>query len=100
MYAVVAAGGAQQRVEAGQQITVDRVAGEPGDAVELPAVLVVDDQGAVTTGPDLDGRTVTATIVEHTLGPKIRVFTYKNKSRQRKTRGHRSRLTVLNIEKI
>jgi large subunit ribosomal protein L21 len=100
MYAVVAAGGTQQRVQTGQNITVDRVAGEPGDAVELPAVLVVDDDGAVTTGADLGERAIKATIVEHTLGPKIRVFTYKNKSRQRKTKGHRSKLTVLSIEKI
>jgi large subunit ribosomal protein L21 len=99
VYAVIATGGKQYRVEPGQQITVERLDGEPGDSVELQAVLVVDD-GEVTTGSALDGRHVTATIVGHDKAPRIRVFTYKNKSRQHKRRGHRQHRTSVRIDKI
>jgi large subunit ribosomal protein L21 len=99
VYAVIATGGKQYRVEPGQQILVERLDGEPGDSVELPAVLVVDD-GEVTSGVALDGRQVRATIVGHDKAPRIRVFTYKNKSRQHKRRGHRQLRTSVRIDEI
>lgn len=99
MYAVIATGGKQYRVEPGQQITVERLDGEVGQAVELPAVLVVDGD-KVTAGSDASGRTVKATITEHVKAPRIRVFTYKNKSRQHKRRGHRQLHTRLTIDAI
>jgi large subunit ribosomal protein L21 len=60
----------------------------------------VDDEGAVTTGADLADRTVTATITGHGQGDYIRVFTYKNKSRQHKRRGHRQQQTTVRIDAI
>lgn len=99
MYAVIATGGKQYRVEPGSEITVERLDGAVGDTVELPAVMVVDGD-AVTVGGDVDGRTVSATIVAHDRGPHIRVFTYKNKSRQHKRRGHRQHRTSLRIDTI
>jgi large subunit ribosomal protein L21 len=99
-YAVVATGGKQYRVEPGQSITVEKLDGAVGDAVELPVVMVVDDAGAVTAGSSINGRIVTATITEHGRGPKIRVFTYKNKSRQHKRRGHRQLNTTVTIDSI
>jgi len=99
VYAVIATGGKQYRVEPGQQIAVEKLAGEVGDAVQLPAVMVVDGD-EVTTGKDLADRTVTATIVEHERGPKLRVFTYKNKTRQHKRRGHRQHRTSIRIDEI
>jgi large subunit ribosomal protein L21 len=100
VYAVIATGGKQYRVEPGQEVTVERLTGDVGDAVTLIPVLVVDDEGAVTTGGDLADRAVSATITGHDLGRKLRVFTYKNKSRQRKTRGHRQHRTTIRIESI
>ncbi len=100
MYAVIATGGKQYRVEPGQQVTVEKLDGQIGDAVELDCVMVVDDAGAVTAGNALDGRTVTATITEHGRGPKVRVFTYKNKSRQHKRRGHRQLNTTVTVDSI
>ena len=100
MYAVIATGGKQYRVTPGQQLTVEKIDAAVGDSVDLPAVLVVDDEGAVTTGSDLSGRTVSATVTEHGLGEKIRVFTYKNKSRQHKRRGHRQPRTTITIDSI
>lgn len=99
MYAVIATGGKQYRVEPGQEVTVERLAGDVGDAVELTPVLVVDD-GGVTAGGDLDGRAVKATITGHDRAPRIRVFTYKNKSRQHKRRGHRQHRTTVRIDEI
>lgn len=99
MYAVIATGGKQYRVEPGQQITVERLDGEIGDRIALPAVMVVDGQD-VTVGGDVEGRSVTATITGHDRAPRIRVFTYKNKSRQHKRRGHRQHRTNLRIDEI
>ncbi|MFP4234100.1 MAG: 50S ribosomal protein L21 [Nitriliruptoraceae bacterium] len=100
MYAVIATGGKQYRVQPGQQLTVEKLAGEVGDTVALRPVMVVDDEGAVTTGSSLGDREVSATITGHDRGPKVRVFTYKNKSRQRKRRGHRQHHTIIRIEEI
>lgn len=100
MYAVIATGGKQYRVEPGQQLDVEKLDAEVGETVELPAVLVVDDAGEVSAGPDLDGRSVTATITGHGKGEKIRVFNYKNKSRQHKRRGHRQLHTTITITEI
>lgn len=99
-YAVVATGGKQYRVEPGQSITVEKLDAAVGESVELPVVMVVDDAGSVATGPDVADRTVTATVAEHGRGPKIRVFTYKNKSRQHKRRGHRQLNTTVTVDSI
>ena len=100
MYAVITTGGKQYRVETGQQIDVERLAGEVGDTVALTPVLVVGDDGAITTGADAAAREVSATITAHGLGPKLTVFTYKNKSRQHKKRGHRQQRTTVRIDGI
>ena len=100
MYAVIATGGKQYKVEPGQEVTVERLTGDVGDSVTLTPVMVVDDEGAVTTGGDLGDRTVSATITGHDRGERIRVFTYKNKSRQHKLRGHRQHRTTIRIEEI
>ncbi len=100
MYAVIATGGKQYRVEPGQQLTVEKLTGAIGDTVTLRPVMVVDDAGAVVAGSDLAGRNVAATITGHERGEHLRVFTYKNKSRQRKRRGHRQHHTTIRIEEI
>ncbi len=100
MFAVIATGGKQYRVTPGQELTVEKLDAEVGTSVDLPAVMVVDDEGAVAAGSKVDGRTVTATVKEHVLGEKIRVFTYKNKSRQHKRRGHRQPGTTITIDEI
>ncbi len=100
MYAVIATGGKQLRVEPGQEVRVELIDGAVGDSVALRPVLVVDDSGAVTAGSDLEGRSVSATITSHEKDPRVRVFTYKNKSRQRKRRGHRQHRTMVRIEQI
>jgi large subunit ribosomal protein L21 len=100
VYAVIATGGKQLRVEQGQEVRVELIDGAVGDSVALRPVLVVDDAGAVSAGSDLEGRKVSATITAHDKDPRVRVFTYKNKSRQRKRRGHRQHRTIVRIETI
>lgn len=97
MYAVIATGGKQYRVAPGDEIEVELLTGDVGDAVELRAVMLVDDDGDVTVGPDLEDRAVKATITGHGKGEKITVFTYKNKTRQRRKQGHRQRYTTIKV---
>ena len=99
MYAVIATGGKQVRVEQGQEVRVELIEGQVGDRVDLRPVLVVGDDGVVA-GSALEGRKVAATITAHDLVPRVRVFTYKNKSRQRKRRGHRQHRTTVRIDSI
>ena len=101
VYAVVRSGGKQYRVEEGSVLTVDKLAGNAGDTVTLGEILFVADGEAVKAGKAaLKGAKITAEIVGHTKGPKIEVLRYKNKTRQRKTRGHRQDETTLRIKKI
>jgi len=101
MYAIVRSGGKQYRVEEGALVSVDTVAGKVGDTVTLGDILVIADGDDVKAGlPALDGAKVTAEIVAHGKGPKIQVLRYKNKTRQRRARGHRQSETTIRIKKI
>jgi len=101
MYAIVRSGGKQYRVEEGALISVDTVAGSVGETVTLGEILLVADGDDVKAGlPALGGAKVTAEIVAHGKGPKVRVLRYKNKTRQRRARGHRQSETTLRITKI
>ena len=101
MYAVIRTGGKQYKVKVGDLIDVEKLGGDDGASLELEPLLVVDDDGNVTSvAADLAKAKVTASVVNQHRGTKIRVFTYKNKSRQRSTMGHRQSLTRLKVETI
>ena len=101
MYAVIRTGGKQYKVSVGDVIDVERLAGDGGAALELAPVLVVDDEGKVSALPrELEGAKVTCRVLEQRRGRKIRVFTYKSKTGQQRTRGHRQHLTRLRVEGI
>ena len=101
MYAVIRTGGKQYKVKVGDLIDVEKLAGDDGASLELEPLLVVDDDGNVTAAAaDLAKAKVTASVVNQHRGKKIRVFTYKNKTRQRRTLGHRQSLTRLKVETI
>ncbi len=101
-YAVIRTGGKQYTVREGQTVKVELLAGEPGDSVELPEVLLISDEaGGVTAGtPTIPGAKVVAEIVGHGKRPKIHVFHYKAKVRYSKRTGHRQRYTQLAIRRI
>ena len=100
MYAVISAGAGQLRVEEGQRVHVDLLDAQEGDEVTLPAKMVVDGDTVLATPHQLDGVTVTATVVGEAKGPKINGFTYKRRTNQRRRYGHRQRYTVVEITKI
>jgi large subunit ribosomal protein L21 len=103
MYAIVETGGKQYRVKPGDTIAVERLAGQPGEVLDLDRVLLVsaNDDGAARIGsPGVDGAVVRAEVVEHARGEKIIVFRYKSKVRYRRKTGHRQALTRLRITDI
>ncbi len=99
MYAVVATGGKQYRVEEGQTLQVERL-GEPGIDVDLRAVLLVDGEDVLSTPDQLSGVKVSARIVEENRGKKIQGFTYKPKTNQRRRYGHRQTYATIEITGI
>ncbi len=101
MYAVIASGGRQYRVEEGAMVRVDRLAADPGTSVTLDSVLMVVDGSTISAGtPTVQGATVTATVLGHGRGKKVIVFKYRSKSHYRRKQGHRQGFTTLKIEKI
>jgi large subunit ribosomal protein L21 len=101
VYAIVRSGGHQHKVAVGDTLTVDKLTNAAGESITLPAVLIVDDAGAVTTdAAALSNTTVTAEVVEQTKGPKIQIHLFKNKTGYHRRQGHRSRLTTLRVTGI
>lgn len=100
MYAIVRAGGHQEKVAVGDEIEVNRLGDAPGDTVTLPAVLVVSDGTVTADAEALSGVTVTAEIVSHHRGEKIKILRYKNKTGYRRRQGHRQDLTLLRVTGI
>ena len=100
MYAIVKTGGKQYRVAEGDVIEVEKIVGAPGDAVSLSAVLLVDGDTLVTDASQLAGVAVTAEVVAHTKGPKIRIHKFKNKTGYHKRQGHRQPLTQVKVTGI
>jgi large subunit ribosomal protein L21 len=97
MYAVIRTGGKQYKVEAGEQLEVERLGLDDGSEVELTPVLVVDGETVQATPAQLDGAVVKARVVGATRGPKIDAFVYKPKSNNRRRYGHRQDLSVIEI---
>jgi large subunit ribosomal protein L21 len=87
VYAVVKAGGRQHKVAVGDRFTVNRLVGEAGDSVTLPALLLVDGDTVTSDAQALAGVTVTGEIVGHGKGPKIRIHKFKNKTGYHKRQG-------------
>ena len=101
MYAVIRTGGKQYRVEEGQQLEVERLGVDAGSEVELSAVLVVDGDRVLATPDQLGPARVTARVVDaDAKGTKIRGFTYKPKTNQRRRWGHRQHHSVIEITGI
>jgi large subunit ribosomal protein L21 len=98
--AIVRCGGRQEKASVDDVITVDRLTGEVGSTLTLPAVLVVDGDNVVTDADELGGYQVAAEIVGDVSGPKINMIRYKNKTGYRRRLGHRQRYTQVKITGI
>jgi large subunit ribosomal protein L21 len=100
VYAIVRAGGRQEKVFVGDVLTVDRVEGEPGATLGLVPVLLVDGDEVTSAADVLAKITVTAEIVEPAKGPKITIQKFKNKTGYKKRQGHRQKLTRIRVTGI
>ena len=100
VYAIVKAGGRQEKVSVGDVVVVDRLAGEVGDEVDLVPLMLVDGDTVTTAAADLAKSSVTAEILGEKKGPKINILKFKNKTGYRKRQGHRAKLTAVKITAI
>ncbi len=95
-YAIISLGGKQYRVQEGEYLLVDRLNVDEGKTLE-PRVLLVGGNGGTDLAPTA---TVTARVLSHELGDKIRIGKYKRRTGYKRHNGHRSRLTRIEIESI
>lgn len=101
MYAIVKAGGHQEKVEVGDEFVVNRLEVRKGDSVEFPVALVVDGSKVTMAAKDLAKISVKAEVVDdEAKGEKISIMKFKNKTGIARRKGHRQKLTVLKVTEI
>ncbi len=101
MYAVITTGGKQYRVNEGDRLRVEKLAGGVGEKVIFDRILMVGNPGEAKIGqPIVDGATVEAEIRAQEKNKKIVVFKFKRRKKYRKKYGHRQPYTELQITKI
>jgi len=100
VYAVVRAGGRQEKVEVGTIVTMDRIKADNDGNVQLIPVLLVDGEKITSDAKSLEKVTVTAEVLNDLRGPKIVIQKFKNKTGYKKRQGHRQELTRVKITGI
>ena len=101
MYAVIKTGGKQYRVAPGENIKIEQVQADVGATIVLDQVLMVADGEAAKVGtPTLAGAKVSATVVSHGRGPKVRIFKMRRRKHYMKTQGHRQNYTEIRVDAI
>ena len=100
MYAVIASGGKQERVEVGSRINVELLGVDVGEQVSFRPVLIVDGTEVLGTPERLSQASVSGRVLGEAKGPKIVGFTYKPKTRGRRHFGHRQHYSTVEITAI
>ena len=101
MFAVIKTGGKQYKVAPNDVLRIEKIAGEPGDTVELGSVLMVGGEDGLTIGaPLVEGAAVAAEVIEQARADKIIVFKKKRRKNHRRRNGHRQHETVLRVTEI
>jgi large subunit ribosomal protein L21 len=101
MYAVIATGGKQYRVEKGAVLRVEKLLGEPGSTVEFNEVLLIADGEHVQLGsPKLQGGRVTATIEKHAQGDKVSIIKFRRRKHYLRQKNHRQHYTQVRVTDI
>ncbi len=101
MYAVIKTGGKQYKVSEGEHLKVESLKAAEGDTVEFDQVLMVANGDNVKVGaPVVEGSKVTAKVVSHGRGKKIKIIKFRRRKHHRKQMGHRQNYTEVLIEKI
>ncbi len=99
MYAIVKTGGKQYRVIEGQSLLVERLPVAENETVSLTPLLFVDG-ATVVDGDGLSGVSVSATVLAHERGPKLRIVKFKPKRGYKRRNGHRQNLTRIQVQEI
>jgi large subunit ribosomal protein L21 len=101
MFAVIRTGGKQYRVSAGDQLTVEKLAGEAGEAIQFDQVLMLGGEEPKLGSPLVDGAVVKAEVVEQMLGPKVLSFKKRRRKHgSKRIKGHRQQLTTVRVTEI
>lgn len=102
MYAIIATGGKQYKVQVGDTLEVEKLDAEVGAKVTLDALMVSDDAKVTFGNPMVSGIKVVAEVVEHGKGDKLQIFVYKKKNNHHRAQGHRqpySKIKIISIGK-
>jgi large subunit ribosomal protein L21 len=98
MYAVIKTGGKQYRVSTGEKLKVEHIPADVGAEIVLDQVLLLTNGDDVQMGtPLVSGAAVTAKVVSHGRGEKVRIFKMRRRKHYRKTQGHRQNYTEIEI---
>ena len=100
MYAVIKAGGKQQKVKEGDVIEVELVHGGQGESITFTPLLVVDDDGKTHVGKDAAKAVVKAKLIGEEKGDKVKVFKYRPKTGYSRRQGHRQMYTLVEIQEV
>ncbi len=100
MFAVIKTGGKQYRVAADDTLKIEKVAGEPGDIIEIGEVLVVGGDNLTLGSPTVAGATVAAEVVSQGRGDKVIAFKKRRRKNSRRKRGHRQDFVLIRISEI
>jgi large subunit ribosomal protein L21 len=101
MYAVIKTGGKQYRVAPGEKIKIEQIPADVGAQIVLDQVLMVSDGDAVTLGnPLVSGAKVSATVIAHGRGAKVKIFKLRRRKHYQKTQGHRQNYTEIRVDSI
>ena len=101
MYAIVNIAGIQTKVTPDEVIEIAHLAGEPGAKLKFDQVLLLSDGDKISVGrPNIKGASVSAELVEHLRGVKVKIFKFKRRREYRRRRGYRSELTRIRVTSI
>jgi large subunit ribosomal protein L21 len=100
MYAIIATGGKQYKVEEGQTIRVEKLGVEAGQSYTFDQVLAVSGDELKVGTPVVEGATVEASVIGDGKAKKVIVYKYKRKTGYHKKNGHRQQYTEVKIDKI
>jgi large subunit ribosomal protein L21 len=101
MYAVIKTGGKQYRVAPGEKIKIEQIPADVGAQIVLDQVLMVSDGDALKVGnPLVSGAKVSATVIAHGRGTKIKIFKLRRRKHYQKTQGHRQNYTEIRVDAI
>ncbi|MFU8797469.1 MAG: 50S ribosomal protein L21 [Gammaproteobacteria bacterium] len=101
MYAVIVSGGKQYRVTEGQTLKLEKLVADVGSTLDFPQVLMLTQGEDIHVGtPYVKGSTVTAEVISHGRGKKIRIVKMRRRKHFRKQMGHRQAYTEIKITQI